>query len=133
MNPISFITRPISDLTNAVLMPVKAVFVVGLCWSINAMTYSGVWWVKWVALGMGVATVVALARGLRTLLVLALAGWVGVKIYKRYGPAARSQFDAWVARTSPGAAQMLQAWTAAHAAQGNFDAGTGNSASGRPH
>lgn len=131
MNPLSFITRPIKDLTNAVLMPFKAVFVVGLCWAINAMTYSGVWWVKWVALGMGIATVVALARGLRTLLVLALAGWVGVKIYKRYGPAARSQFDAWVARTNPGAAQMFQAWTAAPAAQGNFD--TGASANGRPH
>ena len=91
--------------------------------------HSGVWWVKWVALGMGIATLVALARGARTLLVLALAGWVGVKIYQRYGAAARSQFDAWVARTNPGAAQMLQAWSASPAATGGFD---GNAPS-RPH
>jgi hypothetical protein len=129
MNPLSFITRPIKDLTNAVLMPFKALFVVGLCWVINAMTYSGVWWVKWVALGMGIATLVALARGARTLLVLALAGWVGMKIYKRYGPAARTQFDAWVARTHPDAAQMLQAWNMAPATPGAYDGATG----GRPH
>jgi len=115
MNPLAFITRPVKDLTNAVVMPFKAVFVVGLCWFINAMTFNGVWWVQWVALGMGIATVVALARGARTLLVLALAAWVGMKIYKRYGAAARTQFDAWVARTSPGAAQMVQAWAAAPA------------------
>lgn len=113
MNPLSFITRPVKDLSNAVVMPFKAVFVVGLCWAINAMTFNGVWWVQWVALGMGIATVVALARGARTLLVLALAGWVGLKIYRRYGPAARTQFDAWVARTNPGAAQMMQAWSTA--------------------
>ena len=129
MIPLAFITRPIKDLSNAVLMPFKAVFVVGLCWAINAMTFSGVWWVKWVALGMGIATLVAVARGVRTLLVLALAGWVGVKIYKRYGPAARAQFDAWVQRTNPGAAQMLRAWTATPAAPEGFDA----TAQGRPH
>ena len=129
MNPLSLITRPVKDLSNAVLMPFKAVFVVGLCWAINAMTFSGVWWVKWVALGMGIATLVALARGVRTLLVLTLAGWVGVKIYKRYGPAARAQFDAWVHSTHPGAAQMLQAWTAAPSAPEGFDA----AAPGRPH
>jgi hypothetical protein len=129
MNPISLITRPVKDLTNAVLMPFKAVFVVGLCWAINAMTFSGVWWVKWVALGMGIATLVALARGARTLLLLALAAWVGMKIYQRYGAAARSQFDTWVARTNPGAAEVLRAWNAAPTAQGGFD----NAAAGRPH
>ena len=79
MNPFALITRPIKDLSNAVLMPVKAVFVVGLCWAINAMTYTGVWWVKWVALGMGIATLMAVARGFRTLLLLALAGLGGRK------------------------------------------------------
>ncbi len=129
MNPLSFITRPVKDLTNAVVMPFKAVFVVSMCWSINAMTFNGVWWVRWVALGMGIATVVALARGARTLLVLALAGWVGVKIYKRYGPAARTQFDAWVARTNPGAAQMFQAWSMAPAS----GAPVNSAPSARPH
>lgn len=121
--------HPIRDLTRAVTMPFKALFVVGLCAVINAMTSPGHWWFQWVALGMGIATLVALARGARTLLVLALAGWVGVKIYKRYGPAARAQFDTWVARTNPGAAQMLRTWNAAPAASGGFD----QAASGRPH
>lgn len=107
MNPLRAITRPVRDLTNAVLMPFKAIFVVGLCAAINWMTFSGVWWVKWVALGMGIATAVALARGLRTLLLLALVAWVSWKVYQRWGAAARSRFDDWVARTQPEAAQVL--------------------------
>lgn len=97
--------NPVKDLYRMVTMPLKAVFVVGLCWAINAMTYQGTWWVKWVALGMGIATVVALAKGLRTLLVLALAWWVGRRIYERYGPAARARFDAWMAARDPSWAQ----------------------------
>lgn len=101
--------NPIKDLYRAVTMPLKAVFVVGLCWAINAATYHGQWWVKWVALGMGIATAVALAKGIRTLLVLALVWWVGRKIYDRYGPAMRERFDAWVARTNPPAAEVFRA------------------------
>ena len=88
-----------------VTMPLKALFVVGLCGLINYMTFNGTWWVKWVALGMGIATVVALAKGLRTLLLLALIWWAGRKIYQRYGQAMRDRFDAWVARTNPSWAQ----------------------------
>lgn len=51
--------RPIKDLTDAVTMPFRALFVVGICWVINAMTSPGHWWVWWVALGMGIATLVA--------------------------------------------------------------------------
>lgn len=101
--------RPIRDLTQALTMPLRALFVVGLCWVINAMTYSGVWWVKWVALGMGIATVVALARGLRTLVVLALVWWVGRQLYKRYGQPARDRFNAWVDRAQPRAAEVVRA------------------------
>jgi len=105
----SFISRPIRDITNLVLVPLKALFVVGLCGVINAMTYSGHWWVKWVAFGMGIAVVVALARGLRTLLLLALVAWVGKKLYDRYGVDARRRFDDWVAKTQPDAAGVLAA------------------------
>lgn len=56
--------NPVKDVWNLVAMPMKAVFVVGLCGLINWMTFAGTWWVKWVALGMGIATVVAVARGL---------------------------------------------------------------------
>ncbi len=111
MNPLrSFISplfSPLTDITRAIVMPFKALFVVGLTGLINAMTYHGVWWFKWVALGMGIAVLVAFAKAARTLLVLALVAWVGSKIYKRYGQAARQQFDDWVARTQPQAAQVV--------------------------
>jgi hypothetical protein len=112
MNPLSFITNPVSDVSRAIVMPFKAVFVVGLCWVINAMTSPGVWWVKWVALGMGIATIVAFARAAKSLLVLALVAWVGMKIYRRYGPSARAQFDAWVARSNPNVAQVVEVFRA---------------------
>ena len=108
MSLFSTLTRPVKDLADAVLMPFKALFVVGLCWLINVMTYNGTWWVQWVALGMGIATVVALARGLRALLVLVLVSWVGYKIYQRYGQAAREKFDAWVQEKQPDAAGVLR-------------------------
>lgn len=104
-----FVTRPVKNLADAVLMPLKALWVIGLTGAINAMTYHGQWWFKWVAFGMGIAVLVAWARAARTLLVLALVAWVGMKIYKRYGAPARQQFDDWVARTQPQAAQVLQA------------------------
>ncbi len=107
MSLFSFVTRPVKNITDAIVMPFKAVFVVGLCWVINAMTYSGTWWVKWVALGMGIATVVAIGRAAKTLLVLAVVAWVGLKVYQRYGQAARERFDDWVAKTQPDAAGVL--------------------------
>jgi hypothetical protein len=110
MGLTSTFTRPVRDLTEAVTMPFKALFVVGLCGAINAMTFHGVWWVKWVALGMGIATVVALARGLRTLLVLALVAWVGVKLHRRYGPAARAAFEEWARQRQPAVHEVLRAW-----------------------
>jgi hypothetical protein len=93
-----------------VVLPFKALFVVGLTGTINAMTYHGVWWFKWVAFGMGIAVLVAFAKAARTLLLLALVAWVGLKIYKRYGQVARERFVAWVASAQPKAAQVLGAW-----------------------
>jgi hypothetical protein len=107
MNPVKFVTRPIKHLADAVLMPFKALFVVGLCGVINWMTFSGQWWVKWVALGMGIAVVVAWARAARTLLLLAVVAWVGWKLHQRYGEAARQRFDDWVMRTQPAAAEVF--------------------------
>lgn len=100
--------NPLRDLTQALTMPFRALFVVALCGVINAMTYSGTWWVQWVALGMGIATVVALAKGARTLAVLALVAIVGWWLYRRYGTAAREAFDDWVGRTKPDAAAVLR-------------------------
>lgn len=108
MNPVKLVTRPIRNLTDALVMPFKAVFVVGLCAVINAMTYHGTWWVKWVALGMGIAVLVAFARAAKTLAVIALVAWGGWWLHKRYGAAAKARFDAWAERTQPQARQVLE-------------------------
>jgi hypothetical protein len=129
MNPLKTLLSPFTDITRAVVLPFKALFVIGLTGTINAMTYHGVWWFKWVALGMGIAVLVAFAKAARTLLLLALVAWVGTKIYKRYGQSARAQFDDWVARTQPQAAQVLCALqtppTSASGAAGATASGTG--------
>jgi hypothetical protein len=108
-NPLRSLFSPINDITRALVLPFKALFVVGLTGFINAMTYHGVWWFKWVAFGFGIALIVSFAKALRSILLLALVAWVGMKIYKRYGPQARQQFDDWVARTQPQAAQVVAA------------------------
>lgn len=110
MSLMRTLTRPVRNLTDAVVMPFKAIFVVGLCGVINAMTFSGHWWVQWVALGMGIAVLVAWARAAKTLVLLALVAWVGTRIYRRWGASARAAFDAWVAREQPQAARVIQAW-----------------------
>jgi hypothetical protein len=99
--------HPLRDLTRAVTMPLTAVFVVALCAVINAMTYGGTWWVKWVALGMGIASIVALGRGLRTIAALAVVSLVGAWIYRRYGAAARATFDDWAGRARPTVTEVL--------------------------
>jgi hypothetical protein len=109
MNPLSFVFSPITDVTRAIVMPFKALFVVGLTGTINAMTYHGVWWFKWVALGMGIAVLVSFAKAARTLLLLALVAYVGRKLYQRYGQEARNRFDDWVSKTQPQAAQVVAA------------------------
>lgn len=71
--------NPFQSLGSAVTLPLKAVFVVGLCFVINAMTTPGHWWVQWVALGMGISVVVAWWRALKVLVaggaLVALAAW----------------------------------------------------------
>ena len=124
MNPFSFVTRPIKHTADALFMPFKALFVVGLSGLINAMTFHGVWWFKWVALGMGIAVLVSFARAAKSLLLLALIAWVGWKIYQRYGPAARARFEAWVAQAEPQAAQVLQALRSAAGSPAQGASGT---------
>ena len=104
MNPL----RPVNNVVDAIVMPFKALFVVGLCAAINAATYNGHWWFKWVALGMGIATVVALARGAKSLLLIALVAGGGWWIWKHYGADARRRFDDWVAETQPQARRVLE-------------------------
>ena len=107
MSLFRLITRPVKNLTDAIFMPFKAIFVVGLCAFINAMTYNGHWWFKWVAFGMGIAVIVAFARAAKTLLLFGLIGYGGWWLNKRYGGDARRQFDDWVQRTQPQAQQVV--------------------------
>lgn len=109
MNPLNLITRPVSDLTRAIVLPFKALFVVGLCALINAMTSPGQWWFQWVALGMGIAVIVSWARAFKTLVLLALLYFGGRWLYRRYGEDARQRFDDWAKRTQPQASEVVQA------------------------
>jgi hypothetical protein len=98
----------IRDLTRAVTMPFKALFVFGLCAVINLMISPGHWWFQWVALGMGIATAVALAKGLRSALALGSVVAVGWWLYRRYGAGARDAFTPWASSTQPKAADVLR-------------------------
>jgi hypothetical protein len=116
MNPFSLITRPVKNVTEAIVAPFRAIFVIGICWLINAMTNPGVWWVKWVVLGMAIHVVVAWARAAKTLLVIGLVAFVGWQIWKRYGDVARTRFDDWVRKTQPKAAEVVDFWRSPAAA-----------------
>lgn len=72
MNPLS----PVSDLFRAVFFPIKALFVVAICFVVNVVTSPHHWWFQWVAFGMGIATLVIWLRALRT--ILATAGVAGL-------------------------------------------------------
>lgn len=71
--------NPLESLGKAVALPLKAVFVVGVCFVINWMTTPGHWWVQWVALGMGIAVASAWWRAAKVLVaggaLLTLAAW----------------------------------------------------------
>jgi hypothetical protein len=58
----------------------KAPLILLLLVVINWMTYSGHWWFKWAALGLGIAWVISLFRVLRAALLAgglaALAGYI---------------------------------------------------------
>ncbi|MBL8520146.1 MAG: hypothetical protein JNK75_05690 [Betaproteobacteria bacterium] len=77
MNPL----KPAQEVLDAVVFPFKALGILALCATINWMTAPGHWWVQWVALGLGIATVVKIARALKVLFIagaltaLAVAAW----------------------------------------------------------
>ena len=95
MNPLRFITSPVSTLTRAITAPLNFIFVVGLCLFINWIVSPGNWWVKWVAFGMGINVIVAWARVAKLLFVIGVLALIGYFIYKRYGAEAKAEYDAW--------------------------------------
>ena len=77
--------NPMRSVTDAVTRPLKAVYVVGLCFLINLMTTPGHWWVQWVALGMGIAVIAAWARAVRALVAAGALAAVAAYVYRRFG------------------------------------------------
>lgn len=74
--------NPVSDLFRAVVYPIKAVFVVGLCWFVNTMTSPHAHWWRWAAFGMTIGLIVAWARALKTLVATAGVAGVGYLVYR---------------------------------------------------
>jgi uncharacterized membrane protein YebE (DUF533 family) len=77
---------------------------------------------------MGIAVLVAWARAAKTIALLALIAWVGYKIYQRYGADARAKYDAWVAKTSPQAKDVMDVFNAGPAGLKAIDAAPGSAA-----
>lgn len=71
--------RPLKVFTDAIALPIKAFVIVLICGIINATVSPGVWWFKWVALGMGIAVLCVWARALKALiLTVGVAGLAGL-------------------------------------------------------
>jgi len=83
------------------------------------LAFTGTWWFKWVAFGMGIAVLLAFARAAKSLLLLVLVAWAGRAIYTRYGAAARRRFDDWVAELRPQVAEVLAALQATRGGSAN--------------
>lgn len=78
MNPI----KPVTNLTDAVTRPIKALFVVGVCYVINIMTSPDHLWVQWVALGMGISVLAAWGRAAKTLVTAGILAGLGYAAYR---------------------------------------------------
>jgi len=62
---------------------IMAPFILGLCFVINLMTWSGQWWVQWVALGLGIAWVINLFKLIRDVILLGGLAAFGAYIFNR--------------------------------------------------
>ena len=52
---------------------------------INAMTSPGNWWVKWAALGIGIAWVISLVRVLRAAILIGGLAAIGTYLFRKRG------------------------------------------------
>jgi hypothetical protein len=75
-----FMLRTLRSIKFLFMGPVILAFLVVVNW----MTYSGEWWVKWAALGIGLAWVLALFRVIRALLLV--GGLAALVSYLRRKP-----------------------------------------------
>jgi multisubunit Na+/H+ antiporter MnhB subunit len=74
--------NPIKPLTDAITFPFTFLYVVGLCLFINWFTSPGVWWVQWVAFGMGIALITIWFRAFKFLLATVGIAAIGYFIYR---------------------------------------------------
>ena len=81
MNPLSAIPV-VSEITRAITYPFKMIFVVGLCAFINYFTSPGVWWVQWVAFGMGIGLIAVWAKAIRAVGVAVITAAIGYGVYR---------------------------------------------------
>jgi hypothetical protein len=70
------------DLTAAVTYPFRMLFVIGLCAFINYFTSPGVWWVQWVAFGMGIGLITVWARAFKALVLTVGIAAIGYFAYR---------------------------------------------------
>ncbi len=78
MNPLNVVT----DLTAAITYPFRMIFVVGLCAFINYFTSPGIWWVQWVAFGMGIGLIAVWARAIKALVLTVGVAAIGYFVYR---------------------------------------------------
>ena len=81
MSPLSAIPV-VSEITCAITYPFKMIFVISLCAFINYFTSPGVWWVQWVAFGMGIGLITVWAKAIRAVGVAAITAAVGYAVYR---------------------------------------------------
>ena len=62
---------------------VMAPFILILLFVINWMTWNGVWWVQWAALGLGIAWVVNLLRVIRAVMLAGGLAALSTLLYRR--------------------------------------------------
>ena len=85
--------NPVRTVTDAVSKPFKFLYVVGICFVINLMTSPGHWWVQWVALGMGIAVIVAWMRAVKLLIAAGALAALGAWAYRRWGDAGKARVE----------------------------------------
>ena len=63
-----------------------APLLVAFLFVINLMTWSGVWWVQWAALGLGIAWVINLFKVIRAVVLAGGLAALGALLYKSRNP-----------------------------------------------
>ncbi len=78
LNPL----YPLAAVARAITFPIRAVFVVGLCYFINAVTSPHHWWAHWVLFGMTIATLVVWMKALGAIVETVGVAGAGYLVYR---------------------------------------------------